>query len=113
MIKNKINFADFEKIDMRIGTIINASLNEKARKPSYILEIDFGDEIGIKNSSAQITNYNLNELRNKKIIAVCNFEIKNIAGIESEVLVLGAINHLGNVILLKPDDDANNGDSIA
>ena len=113
MIKNKINFADFEKIDMRIGTIINASLNEKARKPSYILEIDFGNEIGIKKSSAQITNYNIEELINKKIVAVCNFEIKNIAGIESEVLVLGAINHLGNVILLKSDDDVNNGDSIA
>ena len=113
VVKDKIDFTDFEKIDMRIGTIIKVSVNEKARKPSYILEIDFGYDIGIKKSSAQITNYKLDELINKKIIAVCNFEKKNIAGIESDVLVLGAINHAGNVILLKIDDDANNGDSIA
>ena len=113
MLKNIINFSDFEKIDMRIGTITKASINEKARKPSYVLEIDFGTDIGTKKSSAQITNYNLEELKNKKIAAVCNFDKKNIAGITSEVLVLGAVNHLGNVILLKVDEEANNGDAIA
>ena len=113
MVKNKINFSDFEKIDMRIGTIIKISVNEKANKPAYILEIDFGNDIGIKKSSAQITNYKLDELINQKIAAVCNFEKKNIAGVESEVLVLGALNHLGNVILLKVNNDANNGDIIA
>ena len=113
MIKNKVNFSEFEKIDMRIGTIIKVNVNEKAHKPAYILEIDFGNDIGIKKSSAQITNYKSDELINQKIVAVCNFEKKNIAGVESEVLVLGSLNHLGNVILLKVNNDANNGDIIA
>ena len=85
MTKKTINFEDFLKIDMRVGTILEVSLNQKARKPAYVLKIDFGLEIGIKQSSAQITNYSEEELINKKIIAVCNFEKKNIAGIESEV----------------------------
>ena len=113
MSKQEIEFSDFQKIDIRVGTIIKVELNKKAHKPAYILEVDFGDDIGLKKSSAQITNYSLDELRDRKIIAVCNFSKKNIAGIESEVLILGAINKLGKVSLLKPDEEVGNGDHIA
>lgn len=113
MTKKIINFEDFLKIDMRVGTILEVSLNQKARKPAYVLKIDFGLEIGIKQSSAQITNYSEEELINKKIIAVCNFEKKNIAGIESEVLILGSINKMNEVLLLSASNDAKNGDYVA
>jgi tRNA-binding protein len=113
MKKEIINFEDFLKIDMRVGTILEVSINKKARKPAYILKIDFGSEIGIKQSSAQITNYSEAELMNKKIVAVCNFEKKNIAGIESEVLILGSIDEMNLVHLIFASDDAKNGDHIA
>ena len=113
MTKKITNFEDFLKIDMRVGTILEVSLNQKARKPAYVLKIDFGLEIGIKQSSAQITNYSEEELINKKIIAVCNFEKKNIAGIESEVLILGSINKMNEVLLLSASNDAKNGDYVA
>ena len=113
MKKEIINFEDFLKIDMRVGTILEVSINNKARKPAYILKIDFGPEIGIKQSSAQITNYSEAELINKKIVAVCNFEKKNIAGIESEVLILGSVDKINVVHLISASDDAKNGDHIA
>ena len=113
MTKEVINFEDFLKIDMRVGTILEASINKKARKPAYVLKIDFGLEIGIKQSSAQITNYTEAELTNKKIVAVCNFEKKNIAGIESEVLILGSLDEMNLVHLISASDDAKNGDHIA
>ena len=112
MTKEIINFVDFLKIDMRVGTILEASINKRARKPAYILKIDFGSDIGMKQSSAQITNYSEAELINKKIVAVCNFEKKNIAGIESEVLVLGSIDKMNEVHLLSASDNAQNGDHI-
>jgi len=113
MTKEIINFEDFLKIDMRVGTILEVSINKKARKPAYVLKIDFGSDIGIKQSSAQITNYSEAELMNKKIVAVCNFEKKNIAGIESEVLILGSIDEMNLVHLISASDDAKNGDHIA
>ena len=113
MIKEIINFEDFLKIDMRVGTILEVSINKKAKKPAYVLKIDFGSEIGIKQSSAQITNYSELELINKKIIAVCNFEKKNIAGVGSEVLILGSIDKLDVVKLISARDDAENGDHVA
>ena len=113
MKKEIINFEDFLKIDMRVGTILEVSINKKARKPAYILKIDFGSEIGVKQSSAQITNYSEAELMNKKIVAICNFEKKNIAGIESEVLILGSIDEMNLVHLISASDDAKNGDHIA
>ena len=112
MIKDNIKLEDFLKIDMRVGTILEVTINQKARKPSYVLKIDFGEEIGVKLSSAQITNYSQNDLINKKIVAVCNFERKNIAGIESEVLVLGSIDD-NKVILLEPDIRVKNGSPVA
>ena len=108
-----ISYSDFEKIKMATGTIINVKINPKARKPAYILEIDFGSEIGVKTSSAQITNYSVEELTNKQIIAVINFEKKHIAGIESEVLVLGAVNKDNTITLISADQNLENGLSIS
>ena len=113
MTKSIIKFDDFLKIDMRVGTILEVSINQKARKPAYVLKIDFGSEIGIKQSSAQITNYTEKELINKKIIAVCNFEKKNIAGVISEVLILGSIDKANEVKLISERSDAKNGDHVA
>ena len=113
MIKKVIEFADFSKIQLVVGTIEEVQINEKAKKPAYVIKIDFGEKIGKKISSAQITNYTIEELTNRQIIAVCNFERKNIAGVESEVLVLGAINETNNVILLKPDIKVKNGSTIS
>ena len=88
--------------------------NEKARKPSLVVEVDFGDEIGIKQSSAQITHYyNEENLTGKQVIGVCNFPEKNIAGIVSQVLVLGAIDADGKVTLVHPSQIAENGLPIA
>ena len=95
-MKKKIIYEDYDKIQICTGTILEASINEKAKKPAYVLKIDFGDKIGIKTSSAQITTYyKTNELLNKQVMAVCNFPPRNIAGINSEVLVLGAIKKMG------------------
>ena len=112
MRKKIISYEDFEKIEILTGTILEVKKNEKARKQSYVLKIDFGEEVGIKFSSAQITNYTIEELINRQIVAVCNFEKKNIAGIESEVLVLGSIDQSKEVILLKPDQVVKKGSYV-
>ena len=113
-MKEEISFNDYDKIDIRIGTVVNLSKNEKARKPSLVLEVDFGDEIGIKKSSAQITHYyNKENLVGKQVIGVCNFPEKNIAGIKSQFLVLGAIEENGEVVLLHPSQPTKNGLKIA
>ena len=111
--KSIIKYEDFQKIQILTGTIKTAEINKKARKPAYVLSIDFGLEVGIKTSSAQITNYSIDELLNRQIVAVCNFENRNIAGVESEVLVLGAINESEEVILLETRQLVNNGSEIA
>ena len=104
-----ITWDDFEKIDMRLGTIIAAADFPKARKPSFKLTIDFG-ELGIKQSSAQITHlYNKHELIGKQIIAVVNFPPKQIANFFSECLVLGVYNQQKEVVLLQPSQPATNG----
>ena len=113
MNKPIIEYDDFEKVEIVTGTILEATENVKARKPAYVLKIDFGQKIGIKFSSAQITNYSTAELINKQVVAVCNFERKNIAGIESEVLVLGSIDKDNKVILLQPDISVQNGLPVA
>ena len=77
-MKDIVKYEDFEKIEILVGTILEVKINEKARKPAYVLKIDFGEKVGIKQSSAQITNYSIEELLQKQIIAVCNFEKKNI-----------------------------------
>lgn len=113
-MKNEITYLDYDKIQICTGTILKASINEKARKPAYVLKIDFGEKIGIKTSSAQITNYyKTSELINKQIMAVCNFPPRNIAGINSEVLVLGAIEEDGKVVIFHPSQKVKNGLIIA
>ena len=105
-----INWSDFEKIDMRLGTIIAVDDFAKAKKPAYKLTIDFGNEIGIKKSSAQITaHYTKDELMNRQIIAVVNFPPKQIADFISECLVLGVYDENNAVILLQPERNTKNG----
>ena len=113
-MKEQITYDTFDKVDIRIGTVISVKKNEKARKPSLVIEIDFGENIGIKQSSAQITHYyNEENLKGKQVIAVCNFAEKNIAGVVSQVLVLGAIDNEGKVVLLHPSQKVKDGISIA
>lgn len=103
---------DFMKLDIRVGTIIDAKIFEKAKRPAYQLKIDFGSEIGIKKSSAQITEvYKLEDLIGKQILAVVNFPPRQIANFLSEVLVLGTYSKQG-VVLIKPDELVENGDKL-
>ncbi len=107
-------YDDFAKLDIRVGTIIKAEAFPKARKPAYKLTIDFGDEVGIKRSSAQITNYyKPEELIGKKILGVVNFPPRQIADFFSEVLVLGT-DSKGGIVLAVPDipNEAKNGDKL-
>jgi tRNA-binding protein len=105
-------FTDFMKLDVRVGTILEAKVFEKAKKPAYQLTLDFGKEIGIKHSSAQITNcYKPTDLLGKQILAVVNFAPKQIANFISEVLVLGTYSKQG-VILITPDQKVENGDKL-
>jgi len=104
-----ISWNDFDKIDIRTGTIIEVNEFPKARKPSYQITIDFG-ELGIKKSSAQITHhYTKEELLNKQIVAVVNFPVKQIATFFSECLVLGVYDEDNNVVLLQPEKKVGNG----
>ena len=113
-MKEQITYEDFDKVDIRLGTIISVRKNEKARKPSLVVEVDFGEKIGIKQASAQITHYyNEENLVGKQVIGVCNFPKKNIAGIVSEVLILGAIEKDGKVVLVHPSQKVENGLEIA
>ena len=113
-MKEQITYDTFDKVDIRIGTVISVKKNEKARKPSLIVEVDFGKEIGIKQSSAQITHYyNEESLVGKQVIGVCNFPEKNIAGVISQFLILGAIEKDGKVVLVHPSQNAENGLPIA
>ena len=104
----EINFKNFSEFEIKVGTILSVENNLKAKKSAYVLEIDFGENDGIKKSSAQITNYSVDNLLGRKVVAVTNFPKKNIAGIISEVLVLGAITDYG-VKLLNVDDSIKNG----
>ncbi len=106
----KINWSDFEKVEMHVGTIISAEDFPEARNPAYILHIDFGSEIGMRKSSAQITStYTKEELPGKQIIAVVNFPVKQIGPIQSECLVLGAVGENKDVILIQPERLVPNG----
>ena len=108
-----ITWADFEKVDMRVGTIIGVEDFPKARKPAYRLKVDFGPEIGTRNSSAQITvHYNKEELLNKQVIAVVNFPPKQIADFTSECLVMGVYDEQHDVVLLHPGKEVYNGAKI-
>ena len=113
-MKEQITYDIFDKVDIRLGTVISVKKNEKARKPSLVVEVDFGKEIGIKQSSAQITDYyNEENLKGKQVIAVCNFPEKNIAGVKSQGLILGSIDKEGRVTLVHPSQKAENGLPVA
>ena len=109
-----ITWNDFEKVQIRVGTIVRAVNFEKARNPAYQLEIDFGPELGIRRSSAQITRlYGLEELPGKQVAAVVNFPVKQIANFFSECLVLGVVGDEKEIVLLQPDRPVKNGHRIA
>ena len=112
-MKDLISYSDFAKIEIRLGTIISAELNNKLRKPSYVLKIDFGDEIGVKKSSAQLTrNYKVDQLLHKQIAAVINFPKKQIGDLKSEVLVLGFPDDNNEPILFSPDKKLVDGGKL-
>ena len=105
-----ISWSDFEKIDVRVGTVVSAEAFEGARKPAYKLQIDFGSELGIKRSSAQITaHYKLEDLVGKQVVAVVNFPPKQIGTYFSEYLVLGIYDENKEVVLLRPEKPVANG----
>ncbi len=111
-MKKEITFDDFLKIDIRVGTVIEVCDFKKARKPAYQLKIDFGD-LGIKKSSAQITNlYSKEDLINRQVTAVLNFTPRQIANFLSEVLVLGIHDTSNNVVLLQTSKKGKNGQQI-
>ena len=105
-------FDDFMKLDIRVGTIISAKVFEKARKPAYQLEVDLGEELGVKRSSAQITDhYKPEDLVGKQVLAVVNFPPRQIANFMSEILVLGTYSE-GGVVLITPDKPVKSGDKL-
>jgi tRNA-binding protein len=108
----KATIEDFEKLDVRIGTIIKAESFPEARVPAIKLEIDLG-ELGIKKSSAQITKrYLFHQLIGRQVVCIVNFPVRRIAGFDSEVLVLGGIPEKNDVVLLLPDEQVPNGTKI-
>ena len=105
-----LTWTDFEKIDMRIGTIISVADFPEARKPAYQLSIDFGSELGIKKSSAQITKrYQKEDLIGKQVVAVVNFSKKQIGKFNSECLVLGSLGDENDIVLVTSEQEVNNG----
>ncbi len=109
----EISFDDFLKVEIRTGTVLEARLNEKARKPAYLLTLDFGP-CGIKTSSAQLTkHYQPEDLVGMQVVAVLNFPAKRIAGVKSEVLILGAMSDADDVVLLTPTQTVGNGVRVA
>lgn len=110
---DEVTFEDYQRLGLHVGTIVEAAPNPKARVPAFVLQIDFGP-LGMRTSSAQITaNYDPDTLVGRQIVAVLNFPPKRVAGVKSEVLVLGAINDDKGIVLLHPDLPVANGDPVA
>jgi tRNA-binding protein len=109
----EISWEDFAKVDMRVGRVLAVEDFPEARKPAWKLRIDFGEEIGIRRSSAQITNYSREELEGELVVAVVNFPPRQIGPVRSEVLVLGAVEEDGTVTILRPVGDPPLGSRIA
>jgi tRNA-binding protein len=111
-VSAEISFEDFQRIDIRIGRVIAVDDFPEARKPAWKLTIDFGPEVGIKRSSAQVTHYVREALEGRLVVAVVNFPSRQIGPVRSEVLVLGALDDDKGVVLLRPDEDVHVGDRI-
>jgi tRNA-binding protein len=107
-----IEWADFERVDMRVGRVVEVEEFPEARRPAWKLRIDFGPEIGVRRSSAQIRHYARQELEGSLVVAVVNFPPKQIGPVRSECLVLGALDDEHGVVLLRPDRDVAPGDRI-
>lgn len=108
-----IEWQDFGRVELRVGTVIKAAPNEKATKPAYVLQVDLG-ELGIRTSSAQVTaHYRADELIGRQVLCVCNFAPKRIAGVRSEVLVTGVYDSDGRVVLAGFDKPLPNGARLA
>ncbi|HLY49995.1 MAG TPA: tRNA-binding protein [Solirubrobacteraceae bacterium] len=108
-----ISWEQFEAVEMRVGRIVSVSGFPEARVPAWKLEIDFGSELGVRRSSARITNYTADELEGSLIVGVVNFPAKQIGPVRSEVLVLGAVDEDGTVLLVRPDGNPALGSRIA
>ena len=109
-----ISLEDFQKVEIKIGTILDVQINPKARHPAYVLRIDFGENIGIKTTSAQLTeNYRPQDLVGKQVPAVMNFPPLRVAGVKSEVLVLAGVCEAGGSVVLQPALGVNNGTLVA
>ena len=110
--KATVAFEVFERLDLRVGTVLEARPNPRARKPAYVLRIDFGS-IGQRLSSAQLSeNYRPEELVGRQVIAACNFDPRPIAGVRSEVLILGTLTSDKGTVLLQPERAVANGSAI-
>ncbi|WP_373388642.1 tRNA-binding protein [Pseudomonas alcaligenes] len=108
-----IEWQDFERVELRVGTLLSARPNDKAIKPAYVLEVDLGD-LGVKTSSAQLTaHYDAAELVGRQVLCVCNFAPKRVAGVRSEVLVTGVYDSDGKVVLASFDKPLPNGARLA
>ena len=108
-----IEWQDFERVELRVGTLLSARPNDKAIKPAYVLEVDLG-ELGVKTSSAQLTtHYSAAELVGRQVLCVCNFSPKRVAGVRSEVLVTGVYDQDGKVVLASFDRPLPNGARLA
>lgn len=109
----EIDYEHFAAVEMRVGRVVEVEDFPEARNPAWKLRVDFGPEIGVKRSSAQITNYSREQLEGTLVVAVVNFPPRQIGPVRSEVLVLGAVDDEGLVTLLRPDADVGLGDRIA
>ncbi len=108
-----IEWQDFERVELRVGTLLSARINDKAIKPAYVLGVDLG-ELGVKTSSAQLTaHYDAEELIGRQVLCVCNFAPKRVAGVRSEVLVTGVYDQDGKVVLASFDRPLPNGARLA
>lgn len=109
----QIEWADFQRVELRVGTVLSAQVNEKALNPAYVLQVDLG-ELGVKQSSAQLTaHYEHSELLGRQVLCVCNFAAKRIAGVRSEVLVTGVYDADNKVVLASFDKPLPNGARLA
>ena len=111
-MSDQVTLEDFQRIDIRVGRVVAVDDFPEARKPAWKLTVDFGPDVGVKRSSAQITHYPREALEGRLVVGVVNFPPRQIGPVRSEVLVLGAIDDAKGVVLLRPDDEVEPGDRI-